>query len=159
VDDYVRVSNIVIPTSAITISFRIGTSINLSAGSGRKDLAYGVSNPRPAIIFNREGDVEIGMYVTVNRVNYDDVKTVRNSWPANIWYHITFTFDGSTFKIYVNGVLENSIVHTGTMQSITGWDIGGRPGAVSFPGLIDEVSIYNRALSDAEIQALCNATK
>jgi hypothetical protein len=159
VDDYVRVSNIVIPTNAITISFWIGPSINLSAGSGRKDLAYGVSYPRPAIIFNREGDGKIGMYVTVNGVNYDDVKTVRNSWSANIWYHITFTFDSSTFKIYVNGVLENSIVHTGTMQSITGWDIGGRPGAVSFPGLIDEVRIYNRALSDAEIQALYNATK
>jgi hypothetical protein len=59
----------------------------------------------------------------------------------------------------VNGVLENSIVHTGTMQSITGWDIGGRPGAVSFPGLIDEVRFYNRALFDIEIKALYDATK
>jgi hypothetical protein len=159
VDDYVRVSNIVIPTNAITIYFWIGPSINLSAGSGRKDLAYGVSYPRPAIIFNREGDGKIGIYVTVNGVNYDDVKTVRNSWSANTWYHIIFSFDGSTFKIYMNGVLENSIFHPGTMRSITGWDIGGRPGAVSFPGLIGEVRIYNRALSDAEIQALYNATK
>jgi hypothetical protein len=97
------------------------------------------------------------MYVTVGGVNYDDVKTVRNSWSANTWYHITFTFDGSTFKIYVNGVLENSVVHTGTMTSVTGYDIGGSPGLTSFPGLIDEVRIYNRALSAEEIQALYQA--
>jgi len=154
VDDYVEVPNIVIPKNAITISFWINPSTNLYAGFGRRDLTRGISYSRPHITFDREGDGKIGMYVTVGGVDYNDVKTVRNSWYANTWYHITFTFDGSTFKIYVNGVLENSVVHTGTMTSVTGYDIGGSPWVTSFQCLINEVRIYNRPLSEEEIKQL-----
>jgi hypothetical protein len=44
-----------------------------------------------------------------------------------------------------------------TLFFIGGSDIGG--GFGTWPGLIDEVRLYNRALSDAEIKALYDATK
>ncbi|MBU0728665.1 MAG: DUF2341 domain-containing protein [Proteobacteria bacterium] len=67
---------------------------------------------------------------------------------ANTWYHYAGTFDGTTLKLYINGVLEGSLAATIPMGSSEGYrlTIGE-----NFEGLIDDVAIYNRALSSAEI--------
>ncbi len=77
---------------------------------------------------------------------------------ANIWYHIAFIKDGVTLKIYKNGLpisLPNS-PFSDLYKPNTFWI--GRV-ANFFKGLIDEVRIYNRALSADEIKALYEATK
>ena len=70
----------------------------------------------------------------------------------NKWWYIVGTFDGTTMKLYINGKLEAS--GSATMTSNT-WDlfIGRAAGSASnyFNGFIDQVRIYNRALSPAEI--------
>jgi prepilin-type N-terminal cleavage/methylation domain-containing protein len=78
------------------------------------------------------------------------------------WGHYVFTYDGTTLKSYVNGVLDNQTTYIGQLTSNTNpvtIGKGAETAASFFNGLIDEVRIYNRALSDAEIQALYNATK
>src|SRR5262245_2834158 len=81
---------------------------------------------------------------------------------ANQWYHITGVYDAAarTLDVYLNGVLDNaSLVGTVTAtqqnNSALNVNIGRRVGSTkfSFNGTIDEVRIYNRALSAAEIQA------
>jgi hypothetical protein len=70
------------------------------------------------------------------------------------WFHIVGTYDGFTLKIYINGQFENSRAYTGSFP-ITAYPLGiGRGQIYYFNGLIDEVRIYNRALSQAEIQRL-----
>lgn len=74
------------------------------------------------------------------------------------WYFIAGTYDGGFLKIYINGVLNNSMAITSVLYQnneplIIGWKYNGIV-ADHFSGLIDEVRIYNRALSEAEIQAL-----
>lgn len=66
--------------------------------------------------------------------------------------HVACTFDGSTMKLYVNGVMEGSSSVASPSPNVTELNIG----AGGFKGLIDGVGIYNRALSDAEILALHN---
>src|SRR5690606_8653854 len=80
------------------------------------------------------------------------------SLPTNTWTHLALTYNGSKAILYVNGV---PVVQESVSGSI--WDEGGdlRIGAnitwgQYFAGLIDEVRIYNRALSAAEIQADMN---
>ena len=80
------------------------------------------------------------------------------SLPTNTWTHLALTYNGSKAILYVNGV---PVVQESVSGSI--WDEGGdlRIGAnitwgEYFAGLIDEVRIYNRALSAAEIQADMN---
>ena len=80
------------------------------------------------------------------------------------WHLQTGVWDGSTMYLYVDGQLVNSEVGvSGTMYSGTQFvDIGGAcnnvsPGAYNFNGTIDDVRIYNRALSAAEVLALYNA--
>jgi glucose/arabinose dehydrogenase len=72
----------------------------------------------------------------------------------NQWTHLASTYDGTTLRLYVNGVLNSSLPRTGSLE-VNGSPlrIGGDtyPGE-NFPGLIDNLRIYNRALSATEIQ-------
>lgn len=74
--------------------------------------------------------------------------------PVNQWTHVAGTYDGAMLRLYVNGVAVANVARTGNLQ-VTSLPlrIGGSTYAGEyFPGLIDEVRIYNRALSLAEIQ-------
>jgi uncharacterized repeat protein (TIGR03803 family) len=77
--------------------------------------------------------------------------------PINTWTHLAGTFDGATFSLYVNGVLMATQAGTlGPMNSAP-LEFGDSGTCPMFDGLIDEVSIYNRALSPNEIAAIYNA--
>jgi hypothetical protein len=71
----------------------------------------------------------------------------------NQWVFCCGVFDGSTLTVYVNGVASGTVSYSGSISSGSGnVEIGGN--TAWFNGTIDEVQIYNRALSAAEIQAL-----
>ena len=74
--------------------------------------------------------------------------------PLNVWSHLATTFDGSVVRLYVNGTLVGSSAVSGSMAASTGsLRIGGNSvWSEWFAGLIDEVRLYNRALSAGEIQ-------
>lgn len=79
--------------------------------------------------------------------------------PVGTWYHLAGVFDQGTLSIYVNGVLSGSrtVPFTTTDGArFTTWGLGARPlgGATAdqfFLGEMDDVQIYDRALSAAEI--------
>ena len=75
--------------------------------------------------------------------------------PANTWSFLTETYDGSTLRLYVNGAQVASTAHTGAIATSTNpLQIGGDSlYGQNFAGLIDNVRIYNVALSAAQIQA------
>ena len=85
--------------------------------------------------------------------------TVRS---LNVWYHVAGVYNASarTLDIYVNGVLNNGTlsgtVPASQINSAVNVNIGRRSGGFYFNGVIDDVRIYNRALSQAEIQADMN---
>lgn len=76
------------------------------------------------------------------------------------WVHIVGVWNGSMVLIYQNGVLKNStgqaINPPSTSSPVT---VGKDNGGQYFDGLIDEVRIYNRALSAAEILQMYNDLK
>jgi hypothetical protein len=74
--------------------------------------------------------------------------------PLNTWSHIAATYDGATKRLYLNGVPVASQAQTGLIQTSTGaLTIGGDPLYGQYwAGLIDEVRVYNRALSPSDIQ-------
>ena len=76
--------------------------------------------------------------------------------PLNAWTHLATTYDGANQRLYVNGVQAASRAVTGAVRVSTGaLRIGGNNVWTDewFAGLIDEMRVYNRALTAAEIQA------
>ncbi|MHC4331566.1 MAG: LamG-like jellyroll fold domain-containing protein, partial [Planctomycetota bacterium] len=82
---------------------------------------------------------------------------------TDIWYHIALTWDGSNYTVYVNGAAMANGSYTGLDALSTAADIGndGNAGGRSeaFNGLLDDVRIYSRVLSTAEIAGLAGWTK
>ena len=74
--------------------------------------------------------------------------------PLNTWTHLATTYDGSSLRLYVNGALVTTTVVTGALTPTTNaLRIGGNSiWGEYFSGLIDDVRIYSRALSAAELQ-------
>jgi hypothetical protein len=90
---------------------------------------------------------------------------------ANQWYHLALTYDGTTFTLYVNGVARTSGTYGGFVQNgdvptggagtynytyngsgptVLGWrsDAGFNP----FAGAMDDVAVYNKALTAQQVQ-------
>ena len=74
---------------------------------------------------------------------------------VSTWNHIALTYDGTIWKTWLNGTQVSSTNSTGIpSQTTTSLTIGRRnyTGAESyFPGTIDEVGIWNRALTTTEV--------
>jgi uncharacterized protein len=105
--------------------------------------------------------------------DYDSVKEVGMTWgdgvafnghvnaptalPVGAWTHVVGTYDGTTMSLYVNGlkVGSNSTVTFGyTLSDGPSQRIGIAPGSGFWDGRIDDVRLYNRALSAAEVMQL-----
>ncbi|MDQ8198908.1 carbohydrate binding domain-containing protein [Pelagicoccus enzymogenes] len=79
--------------------------------------------------------------------------------PINTWTHVAATFDGSEMRVYVNGQLDGTLSHAGSiaLDSSVPAVIGDQPqGGRSFDGRIDDLRIYRRALSASELQQAMN---
>jgi hypothetical protein len=70
-------------------------------------------------------------------------------------YHVVGTYDGTTQRLYVNGALVASAALTGPATSNTNPLVIGSWGGTNefFAGRIDEVAIYTKALTSAQVQA------
>jgi len=85
----------------------------------------------------------------------------------NQWHHVAGTFDGKFLRIYVDGKETSKPAANGKPISKNNWDLCvgnsvvdyGTGEFLAFDGLIDEVRVYNRALSAEEIKALATATQ
>jgi chitodextrinase len=78
--------------------------------------------------------------------------------PLNTWTHVALTYDGAALRLYVNGTQVATGAATGAIQTTTNplWIGGNSPYGEYFQGLIDEVRVYNRALTQADIQTDMN---
>ncbi|MCX6167654.1 MAG: gliding motility-associated C-terminal domain-containing protein [Sphingobacteriales bacterium] len=71
------------------------------------------------------------------------------------WQHFVYTHDASgTFKWYINGVLTNSGTFTNINNANIPFNIGSGDGRDFWDNKIDDIAIYNRALSATEVEQL-----
>ena len=94
-------------------------------------------------------------YITLTLDDFDAYSISGNtSLALNTWYHVAGTWDGSVVKIYLNGVLDASpTARAGPIGTDTRpVYLGGRTGNTdTLNGVLDDVRLYNRALSAADI--------
>ena len=91
----------------------------------------------------------------------DDFRTASKVHPPGAWYHVAGVYDGTDLIIYVNGVEEGretigSVVAYTTPDPLTIGNIlhSNHGNAGVFDGSIDEVDVFDRALSAEEIAAI-----
>lgn len=121
----------------------------------------GASNPAYFLEFNVPGSLRLMVFESV--ANKNDL-----SAPVTLvvgqWYHVAGVREGNTNRLYLNGSFIGSQISGSNVNTGTGGTarIGRHPhgdfGITRFvDGYIDELSLYNRALTDAEIAAIFNA--
>jgi hypothetical protein len=89
-------------------------------------------------------------YIKINN-NWIGVNAT-NTINLNTWYHIAGVYNGTTMKLFINGILNTTISQTGDIDvSHSTLKIGKWAGVNSFNGNIDEVRIWNIARLDSEI--------
>lgn len=101
------------------------------------------------------GDLYCNLIDTQN--NYHTLQTSSGLVRPNTFQHVALTYDRSSgsANLYLNGTaVATQGLGVFTPQTSYNLYFGYRPGAAYFGGLIDEVSLYNRALSASEIQSI-----
>jgi len=77
---------------------------------------------------------------------------------ANTWYHVAASYDGSNMQLFLDGTLIASMGKTGIpAASAAAVAIGNQPAGAGdrpFDGKLDDVRVYDRGLTQAEVQAI-----
>jgi hypothetical protein len=152
VDDYIEISN----SQGINLSTQISISFWAKFESGspyyypyhiiEKHGCWGLGQ--------RENDLACGISTTIG-----DFNVWVNNFEFNKFHHIVMTYDGSKLSCYLNGVLKGSIPASGLIKTNTNKVFIGKytlGGDYFFDGTIDNIRIYDRALTSQEINALYN---
>ena len=78
-------------------------------------------------------------------------------FPGTTWKHIAITWDGTTKQIWIDGMLRTSdsaVLAFDSQPIVIGYDVDNGTPEGALAGILDEVRIYNRALSASELAAL-----
>jgi hypothetical protein len=110
-----------------------------------------------------EGSGTVYFFVSNSGSTWDGIATSSSNIPTGKWSHIVGVYNGANVIIYINGVNKGSDIMTGTTGSNgSAFQISGYLGANEVvAGLVDEVTIWNKGLTAAEVQTvyggqLCN---
>lgn len=118
--------------------------------SDNSSLQYGVTG----VYINRIAGVNQLMHLAGANLNY------YTNAVTNTWYHVVLSISSSTIKYFLNGNLIGSVSRTNMLSSSTGYPYAlvgcSRNLDRFFKGKIDDIRIYNCALSDTEINELYN---
>jgi cysteine-rich repeat protein len=150
-NDAVNLPSIVSGLSEVTTSVWIKASLANSGtyeivdqtGSGA-DAMYIIRAPSERFRFRVYNDAQ--SRATSNSVPFADTE----------WHNVVGRYDGSEVTIFVDGISYTPAPLSGTIESNPGniLTIGSNEGSGSLLGLIDEMKIYDRALTDEEIMDL-----
>ncbi|HNO77103.1 MAG TPA: DNRLRE domain-containing protein [Phycisphaerae bacterium] len=152
-----------------------GSGLTASSGSGGIVAVPIVAKGRgEADGDNRDMNYFMGIDGTssVLTADFESVDPAPNNFPVsgttaidtlNVWYHVAATYDGATWRLYLNGVLDgsNTVNRTPRFDSIQHFSLGTAQtstgsSAGRFEGLMDEVRVWNYARSESAIQATMN---
>jgi hypothetical protein len=93
----------------------------------------------------------------INNQPNTEILAARTSWPysTNSWYHFALTKQGSTYVSYINGLKSALTNGPSVLSSISSpIRLGDIEDSNRFIGKMDDLRIYNRAVSEGEVQAI-----
>lgn len=160
IDDEIRVASTTVlnlDAFSIQVWMRPDTGYGDSQFNGQIHVvsrwhSHGAGNSAYAATISDQGQLGLMTYNTSNEVqNWTDPGVL----PEQQWSHYVGTFDGDSLRIYLDGDLISAT--DGADPQDSGYDlvIGRDPlGGNRFRGTLDDIRLYNRALTAPEIGAL-----
>jgi len=155
---------VVINMSAAMTSYSVGPHsysvwVNRPAGSGDVEFivdAGGASQDQRGVRYSSEGYPSVKWVISSSSVN-----TTATTVPSyNVWHHLAGVYTGTEVSLYVDGQLASSMPKSGAGNVLSIMKIGNISESANpnqnFTGKIDDVRIYNRALSFQEVLDLFN---
>jgi hypothetical protein len=139
---------------------QLGTKMSLEAWvNPTKNTAW-----RTAIMKERTGDLSYALYASgsakpsawASTPNAMGSVTGTAAPALNTWTHLAATYDGTTIRLYVNGVQNATAAQTGSLTASPGGALrlgGNSLWSEWFAGQLDDVRIYDTVLTSAQIQA------
>lgn len=157
IDDYISINN----SSTLSLSNAITISTWLYLNSAPTEMRVidkcPVSSSNGYLLDIGQGIGQTKVRFIGNGQNY---LSNSNYIQQGVWTHIATTFDGQYVKFYINGQLDATYQSNGTLSNVSNPVLIGisqnqtNCNCNRFKGKIDDVKIYNRALSGNEIQTL-----
>lgn len=164
VDDYVDFGDVTVLDGAVAVSFTFWVKYNnLVSGGGLLSKWGNLPVDRQILVLEDTTSDEILVALFDGVANLQLKTTSAANLATGVWYHIAVTFENNTdLKVYVNGVQQslttvlNDSVAALSSTSTTSFQIGAETDELrpSLDGRLDQVQIWNRALSAGEINIL-----
>jgi hypothetical protein len=152
-------------TIADTADLRLATGMTLEAWVNPTNN----TGWRTAVLKERTGDLAYALYaggsttplgtVTTSAAGYGEAPGPAGSAPAvNTWTHLAATYDGTTLRLFKNGTQIAATPYAGSIFAGTGpLHLGGNAiWGEWFAGQLDDVRVYNQALTATQIQTDMN---
>jgi mono/diheme cytochrome c family protein len=144
-----------------THAFSYGAWVKTTSGSGTPLARMDDANGHRGYDLYIAND-QLSVHILNNWPSNALKVTLKNKVPRNQWVHLFVTYDGSSkasgLKVYVNGKPApfdvNNDTLSATIKTKATLKIGSRTPGNPLTGQVDEVRIYDRKLSDAEVAAL-----
>lgn len=155
--DYVQVTNYPKSTTQLTVSAWVWADARPTWATIAKNWPGGNASHFHFGLTDAAGD--LSNYIRQNNADYG--LRENTPLPLGAWQHVAFVLDANSERLYRNGVVVAQTSYSGSLPAPTSvpLTIGAKmlsTGATDsyWQGLLDELALWNRALSAAEIQSL-----
>lgn len=133
-------------------TFSVSTWINTTSSSADLFFFLGAGSTNASFYIS----VESGGVVRVGEFGFDLFSSTTTVNDGN-WHHIAFTSDGTTSKLYIDGTESNSVANIFAISTDT-LELGRGTSSYYYEGKLDQVRIFNKALSQSEVTTLYGET-
>lgn len=155
-DIHLNATTSVLPTTTSPMTITAWVNASTWATTVSMIGAYGPTTPTAAVQLGaRAGNLVAWTWGGGILVSTNALITLQ----TDVWYHVAYTYDGTTHSLYVNGVLINTSTTAVTTTQLNQIYINGYPTGLTnetSTHKVDSYAFYNRILSSSEILTMAS---